>query len=134
MAKDFSTGPPSGRENNEAERDLHCRLLLDTPGKYSILSLDAAGAIVTWSEGARTLYGYTEGEILGKPLSMLFSPDDIRTGAPERWLQTVRTEGSAASIFWRVRKDGSSFCATVAMNALGSRDSVGPGFGEITID
>ena len=72
MAKDVSTGPPSARDGNEGERDLHCRLLLNNPAKYSILIVDDAGIIVTWSEGARTLYGYSEDEIEqeAKPIPM----------------------------------------------------------------
>ena len=73
MAKDVSTGPPSARDGNEGERDLYCRLLFNNPAKYSILIVDDAGIIVTWSEGARTLYGYSEDEIIGKPLATLFS-------------------------------------------------------------
>ena len=58
MAEHPSTGPPSSeheRIRREAERVLDCRLLLNNPGSYSILILDAAGFIVKWSEGARIL-------------------------------------------------------------------------------
>jgi PAS domain S-box-containing protein len=137
MAEHSSTGPPPSeheRVRRETERVLDCHLLLNNPGNCSILILDAAGFIVTWSEGARNLYGYSEEEILGKPVSILFSREDNEIGVPERWLRTARTDGSTARDIWRVRKDGSQFCATVATNALRASDGALWGFGEIAID
>jgi PAS domain S-box-containing protein len=41
----------------------------------AIVTVDAAGRIVSWNSGARKIFGFTSEEIYGKPLSRLVPPD-----------------------------------------------------------
>jgi len=41
----------------------------------AIISHDLEGQITSWNKGAENLYGYTATEVLGRPLSLLTSPD-----------------------------------------------------------
>ena len=43
----------------------------------SIILTDGSGKIILWNRSARNMFGYSEDEILGKPISMLF-PDEYR--------------------------------------------------------
>src|SRR4051794_14478496 len=78
-------------------------LLSEGVRDFAIFAMDAGGRIIWWCGGARRLTGYEEGEILGKPASLLFTPEDREGGLPERELKTAATSGSAADENWIVR-------------------------------
>ncbi|MBZ5577051.1 MAG: PAS domain S-box protein [Acidobacteriia bacterium] len=41
----------------------------------AIISLDLAGEVLTWNQGAERVYGYTTGEMVGRSISRLIPPD-----------------------------------------------------------
>lgn len=45
----------------------------------AIVSITIEGIVMTWNAGAQRMYGYPASEMLGKNISMLFSPADIAT-------------------------------------------------------
>ncbi|MDB6151662.1 MAG: Histidine kinase [Chthoniobacteraceae bacterium] len=79
---------------------------------FAILTLDAGGLVTLWNTGAECLFGYTAGEILGKPAAILFTPEDRAANAPEQELDTAREKGIALDERWHQRKDGSRFFAS----------------------
>ena len=83
--------------------------LVEAAKDYAIFMTDADGRVSTWNEGAKRLFGYGEGDILGEDGSVLFTPEDRESGAPERELQKAKTEGRAEDERWHVRKDGRHF-------------------------
>jgi PAS domain S-box-containing protein len=44
----------------------------------AIIGIDPEGIVQAWSRGATALYGYSEGEALGRPLADLYVPEDRR--------------------------------------------------------
>ena len=58
----------------------------------SFITLDANLTIVAWTSGAKDLFGYEAGEILGQPVFILV-PDDERQAAAAI-LAKVQAEGS----------------------------------------
>jgi PAS domain S-box-containing protein len=63
------------------------------------------------TRGAELVFGYKEEEILGEDGSILFTPEDRRSGTPEQELKKAQTEGRAEDERWHMRKDGSRFWA-----------------------
>ena len=109
-------------------------LLIEQVVDYAIFALDRHGNIASWNAGAERIKGYAPHEIIGKPYAMFFTEADQRAGKPNDILTKARTQGRYQEEGWRVRKDGSTFWASVVMTAL--RDDAGEfkGFAKITRD
>src|SRR5690606_13814952 len=73
------------------------------------------------------------GQILGRPYSCSYKPEDIDDGAPARGLATAREHGRFEAEGWRVRKDGTQFRASVVIDAI-HEDGELVGFAKITRD
>ncbi|HET7564094.1 MAG TPA: ATP-binding protein [Gemmatimonadaceae bacterium] len=110
------------------------RLLIESVRDYAIFALDATGHILTWNPAAQRLKGWTASEIVGKPFSMFYSPEEIAAGRPQHNLEVAVREGRVEDEGWRVRKDGSRFWASVVITALRDRKGRLIGFGKVTRD
>jgi PAS domain-containing protein len=57
--------------------------VLQSSTGYALISTDPDGKIPLWNEGARRLFGYEAGELLGKAtLDLLFPSDGVAAGRP----------------------------------------------------
>jgi PAS domain S-box-containing protein len=109
-------------------------VLVDTQRDYAMFLLDPDGCIRTWNEGAALIKGYREDEILGRHVSVFYTPDDIARGYPGTGLETALREGRWEGEGWRVRKDGSRFWADAVITALYDHNRRHIGFGKVTRD
>jgi len=110
------------------------RRLVEAAKDYAIFMTDADGRVSTWNDGAQRLFGYGEGEILGEDGSVLFTPEDRESGAPERELQKARTEGRAEDERWHMRKDGSRFWASGLVRPVLDEEENLIGFSKVARD
>jgi diguanylate cyclase (GGDEF)-like protein/PAS domain S-box-containing protein len=110
------------------------RLMVDGVIDYAIFMLDPDGRVITWNAGAERIKGYTESEILGHHLSKLYLPEDAASGAPERGLDIARRTGQFQDEGFRLRKDGSTFWASVVITAVRGKSGRLLGFGKLTRD
>jgi len=135
MAEHRLAAVPSPRVHQPANlnNDLF-RLLIDTVRDYAIFVLDPEGFVLTWNAGAQAIKGYTHDEIVGQHFSKFYLPEAVQSGWPARELELAQKEGRFSDEGWRVKKDGSSFWASVIITAL--RDSEGKlsGFAKVTQD
>jgi PAS domain S-box-containing protein len=109
-------------------------LLVESVRDYAIFVLDPQGYVLTWNLGAETLKGYTRDEIVGKHFSQFYPAEAVQSGWPSRELALAEKEGRFADEGWRVRKDGTSFWASVIITALHLPDGSLAGFAKITQD
>lgn len=107
------------------------RLIIDSVTEYGIFTMDVEGRIDTWNPGAARMFGFGEGEVLGQPISMLFTPEDREEGVFRDELRRAEREGRASDDRWHVRKDGSRFFASGVVEPL--RDASGTLFGFVKI-
>jgi len=116
------------------EVDELLRLLVDQLSENALILLDATGRIVGWFPGAKRTFGYLPHEVLGQPVSMLFTPENIEAGMVKYEQDVARTNAEAEDDRWMLRKDGGRFWATGALSPI--RNSAGQlvGFGKILRD
>jgi PAS domain S-box-containing protein len=90
---------------------------------YALIIMAANGSVQGWSEGAETVFGYTASEMAGRPLALLFTPEDQAQGAPAEELSTAARLGRAEDERWHMRKGGSRIWVTGTVRAI--RDDSG---------
>jgi PAS domain S-box-containing protein len=122
---------PRGAPSEQS--DLY-RLLVDSIRDYAVFVLDPDGRILTWNPGAQALKGYSRDEIVGLHFSKFYLPEAVASGWPERELTLAQKEGRFADEGWRVKKDGTSFWASVIITPLISPDGTLAGFAKVTQD
>jgi PAS domain S-box-containing protein len=110
------------------------RQLVDGVDDYAIFMLDRHGQIASWNTGAQRIEGWSEKEILGQDVSLVFPPEARDRGRPNAQLKLAAAHGTFREEAERVRKDGSLFWADVAITAL--RDEKGDlrGFAQVIRD
>ncbi len=108
--------------------------LIDGVAEYAILMVDPEGHIVSWNRGAERLEGYTSDEILGRPLSVLYPPEDVAAERPQRNLREALAKGRLDTEGWRVRKGGSRYWATTTIAPLYDERGHLSGYSKITRD
>jgi PAS domain S-box-containing protein len=126
--------PPDGPHAPSRVADERSRILIESVRDHAIFMLDPQGVIVSWSPGAERIHGYTEAEVVGKPLFVLYPPTERTPEKVERELSTASSLGRFEEEGWRARKDGSTFWANVVVTAI--RDASGRlnGFAKVTRD
>jgi PAS domain S-box-containing protein len=77
---------------------------------------------------------YTDGKVIGRHFSCLYTPEERSAGRPTKSLETVQREGKYESEGWHVRGDGSRFFASVVIDAIRCDDGEILGFAKITRD
>jgi PAS domain S-box-containing protein len=93
-------------ERRRAELDARRLAAIVESSDDAILAKDLTGVIITWNQGAERLFGYTQDEVVGKPVTILIPADRqdeepailarIRNGERIEHYETIRR-----------RKDGS---------------------------
>ena len=125
---------PNRAKATDTGNEAHLQLLIDAVVDYAIYMLSVDGRVLSWNTGAARLKGYRADEIIGQHFSRFYTPEDLAAGVPVRALQTAKDEGRFLAEGWRVRKDGTTFWASVVIDAI--RDERGEliGFAKVTRD
>lgn len=114
--------------------DDRYRLLVDASVDYAIFHLGLDGVIQSWNPGAERIFGYPPSEIIGQHGSILFVPEDVFRGEPERELRFASETGRASDDRWHQRKDGTRFWASGVMLGLRDQDGVLQGLAKLMRD
>ena len=108
--------------------------LIDAIPDYALLLLDVGGHILTWNTGAQAIKGYEADEVVGRHISIFYTPEAVTVGHPGRELELASLTGRYQEDGWRVRKDGTRFWARVQILALHNDAGDLIGFGKLTAD
>lgn len=104
----------------------HGEMQIPTSVDYAICMLDRDGIVISWSNGAEQLTGYRAGDIVGRPLDLLYSDDDRLANALGRDLRVASEHGSHGLDALHRRHDGSRF------DIIGSIQALADGAGALT--
>ncbi len=110
------------------------RCLVENVKDYAIYMLDPEGRVSSWNQGAESINGYREDEILGKSVSCLYLPEDVESGKPEKELKEAAAVGRFQDESYRIRRDGSCFWANATITALRDRNGRLRGFAKVVRD
>lgn len=127
----LNNAPPDLDEIGDARR---LQQLIDAIVDYAIYMIDVDGTVRTWNSGAERAKGYSADEIIGKPFSSFYTPEDCARGLPQTALKIAAETGRFSSEGWRVRKDGSRFWASVVVDAIRDEQDQLIGFAKVTRD
>jgi PAS domain S-box-containing protein len=132
LPRDFTDDELQDRALKEERQRFD--LFIQAVEEYAIFMLDTNGYIVTWNEGAERIKGYSEEEILGDHISTFYTQDQEDEGLPDRLLDEAKSSGSVSHEGPRVRKDGSTFEASVVITAVYDETGSHRGYGKVTQD
>ena len=90
--------------------------------------------MTTWNTGAARILGWQDDEILGRPVPVIWTPEDRVSGVPEAEMATALAKGRAQDERWHLRKDGSRFWANGLLMPLRGDDGALLGFLKILRD
>ena len=124
------------REAEEAlkESEQRFRLLVEGVKDYAIFMLDPTGHVATWNAGAERIKQYRATEIIGQHFSKFYTAEDVAAGKPENELQIAKRTGKYEEEGLRVRRDGTTFWASVLITTLRNKAGELVGFGKVTRD
>jgi PAS domain S-box-containing protein len=134
MQSSGSGEPPRRTREALRESEERFRLLVEGVKDYAIFMLDTDGYINTWNEGAKRIKGYDSDEIIGEHFSIFYTDEDIERLHPYDELRIAAADGSYEEEGIRVRKDGSTFWASVLITALRDEEGDLRGFAKVTRD
>src|SRR5262249_11032886 len=69
------------------------RLLVENVEEFAMCAMNVRGEILHWNVGAVRTFGYEESEVQGKPLSFVFTEEDIAAGLPQQELRVAAEQG-----------------------------------------
>jgi PAS domain S-box-containing protein len=133
LAEERSSARAAELEAANAELAEYRRLVTSVRD-YAIFMLDPDGRIRSWSQGARDLKGYAPEEVIGRHFSIFYTAEDHARDHPAAELEIARREGRYEEEGWRVRKDGTTFWASVTITAIRDDDGRLTGFAKVTRD
>lgn len=118
-----------GERKKSQEARARLAAIIESSGE-AIIGKTLEGTITSWNAGAREIYGYTEEEALGSPISILAPPEQ-----PDEIMKILkrvcRGERVENREIVRVRKDGSRLHASITISPV--RDAFGEVIGASTI-
>ncbi|MCG5072711.1 CheR family methyltransferase [Paraburkholderia tagetis] len=81
------------------------RLVAQSTNDYAIIVQDPAGRIVSWNAGAERIFGFTEDEVVGEDIALIYESADRQAQVPAREREIAAHEGRADDERWHVTKD-----------------------------
>lgn len=103
---------------NQPSNDELLLQLVHQMSDHAVLLLDPAGTIIGWRGAAERILGYSEADVLGQPISLIFTDTDQAHGLPLLERAIAAADGRSEDDRWHVRKDGTRVWITGTIQAI----------------
>ncbi len=90
----------------------------EIPEDVSVITCDMEGKVLSYSEGAEKLFGWSAGEVVGRERVSLFHQKAALATLVPRLLRTAAEEGKFEEVVQLVRKDGGEFRALLTVHPV----------------
>ncbi|CAM4421978.1 PAS/PAC sensor hybrid histidine kinase [Pedobacter westerhofensis] len=107
-----------GKPQTFRQDDAFFRQTLESLEDYAIFTMDLQGIISSWNGGAENMLGYSEQEIIGQDVKILFTPEDVKKKVHLKEMSGSEKNGRHLDERYHLRKDGSRFFVSGKMFAL----------------
>lgn len=104
------------------------RLVVENAKDFAILISDSDDIVTDWFPGAEATFGWSAAEMIGKPVSTIFTQEDNESGATEREIATAIAHGKAPDVRWHVTRQGKRVYMDGQTIALRASDGTLQGF------
>jgi PAS domain S-box-containing protein len=123
ISRDFSASQQAkasltAEEVKDRGQNALYREIIDSAIDTAIIGTDSQGQIILWSQGAHHITGWTDEEMLNKPLATIFTPEDRAAGRPALEMRRAAETGRASDMRWHETKDGRRFFAHGSINPI----------------
>ncbi|MFC4158941.1 PAS domain S-box protein [Chitinimonas lacunae] len=99
--------------------------ILARESEYAIITCAADGTVIEWNRGAENIFGWPAPAAIGRPISMIFVPEDRAMAYPAQAMARADAEGHVPDERWYLRQDGSRFYAQSSLMPLRGEQSSG---------
>jgi len=86
--------------------------LMDSARDFAIVGLDQDLTIAELNEGGERILGCAAEDVVGQPVDVIFTDDDVAAGRPRTEAEIARRDGRSVDERWHVRPDGGLFWAS----------------------
>jgi rsbT co-antagonist protein RsbR len=117
-----------------ADDPLVYQQMIDSITDYEVIRLDLEGHVCSWHPGAERLTGYRAEEIVGRPVTVFYTEEDVLARLVDREFAAAAQEGRFETEGWRVRKDGGRFWAWVVLTPIRDEQGTVVGFVKVARD
>ena len=116
------------------EGEERFRLFLENVLEYALVQTDRALRITSWNAGAERIFGYSSREALGKPFSMLLSPEDSANGVQCMDLARLEQGERQEDARWLMHKGGKRIWTRWVTEPIRNKDGQVTGLAKVLRD
>ena len=110
------------------------RAILNSARDFAIIATDLTGIVTEWSRGAEHVFGWHEGDVIGRDIGLILTPEDRAADVLAAEMRAARDTGRAPDERWHVRKSGERFWASGELAPLHDGDGRHAGYVKVLRD
>jgi PAS domain S-box-containing protein len=116
------------------EGEERFRLFLENVREYALVQMDPQMRFTSWNPGAERIFGYSSEDAIGKPFSLLLSPEDREAQVPGTEIASLESDGRHEDARWLVHKNGSRIWARWVTEPIRNKEGQITGLAKVLRD
>ena len=116
------------------ESEERFRMFLENVHEYALVQLDPQLRFTSWNPGAERIFGYSSDDAIGKPFSLLLSPEDREAQLRCTEISNLESDGRHEDARWLVHKNGTRIWARWVTEPIRNKEGVITGMAKVLRD